>query len=309
MEETLFGVLKKALVRFFEDQCSTLAASLAFYTVFALPSMLYLLLTFLTISLSVGSDMSNAELRARSFVQRQATELIGNKAAASQIDAILEASRKEQGSVWKTIFSLIGIVVGATGLVIALQDSLNRVWRVEPDERLGGVRIFIFKRLLSLGLILGLGFFLLASLIINTLLSMSIEFVGNKLGISEWLGIVANYALSTVIITIIFGSIFKFMPDAKIRWRDVGIGALGTSVMFLLGRMGLHWYLSFADPSQQLGSAAASLAAILIWIYYTSSILLLGAEFTQAWSHRHGERTVPELGAIPTDVYTGTGRL
>jgi membrane protein len=172
---------------------------------------------------------------------------------------------------------------------------------VEPDERLGGVRNFIFKRALSLGLILGLGFFLLASLVINTLLSMSIEFVGDKLGTSGWLGIVANYVVSAVIITIIFGSIFKFMPDAKIRWRDVGIGALGTSLMFLLGRSGLQWYLSFADPSQQLGSAAGSLAAILIWIYYTASILLLGAEFTQAWSHRHGKKTVPEIGAIPTD--------
>lgn len=301
LESALINILKKALERFVEDQCSTLAASLAFYTVFALPSILYLLLTFLTISLSVGSNVSQAELRARSFVHLQATELIGNKAAASQIDAILDASRKEQGSGWKTAFSLIGIVVGATGLVIALQDSLNRVWRVEPDERLGGVRIFIFKRLLSLGLILGLGFFLLASLIINTLLSISIEFVGTRLGISEWLGKVANYTVSTVIITIIFGSIFKFMPDARIRWRDVGIGALGTSVMFLLGRRGLQWYLSFADPTQQLGSAAASLAAILIWIYYTSSILLLGAEFTQAWSHRHGEMTIPEVGAVQTD--------
>lgn len=296
----MYNVLKMALVRFIEDQCSTLAASLAYYTVFALPSIMYLLLTFLTVSLSFGSDTSHAELRARRFVQQQATALIGNKAAASQIDAILESSRNEQGSGWKAIISLIGIVVGATGVVIALQDSLNRVWRVKPDERLGGIRTFLFKRLLSLGMILGFGFVLLATLLINTLLSLSVEYVGGRLGISSWLGIVVNYVVSTVIITLIFGSIFKFMPDAKIRWRDVAIGALGTSVMFLLGRVGLQWYLSFADPSQQLGSAAASLAAVFLWIYYASSVLLLGAEFTQAWSHRHGEKVVPELGAIPT---------
>ena len=163
--------LKSTFSNFSDDGCSTLAASLAYYTIFALPPLLYLLLTIVSWGMSLAYESGQADQEAEALIKRYATNLLGNDAAADQITKIIEHNQQQGGVWWKSLVSLVGIVFGATGVVGAIQSSLNRVWRVQPDPDAGGIRMFLGKRLLSFGMILGLGFLMLVSLVLSSILT------------------------------------------------------------------------------------------------------------------------------------------
>ena len=290
--------LKQTFSEFSKDRCSTLAASLAYYTIFALPPLLYLLLMIITFGLSLAYDSDAAEEKAQKILERQAAEMIGNQSATEEVSAILENNKQAGGKWWKALISLAGILFGATGVVAALQDSLNRVWSVKPDPETAGIKVFLSKRLLSFAMILGLGFLLLASLVVSTILSGIGDRLGTMIGMDETIAHVVNYAVQALVSLVIFAAIFKFMPDANVKWRDVLVGAAITTVLFLAGRFGLQAYLSASDPGAQLGSAAASLAVILVWVYYTAMIFLYGAEVTQVYAARYGAGIQPEDNAV-----------
>lgn len=292
------GLLKKTFSQFSKDACTTLAAAIAYYTIFALPPLLYLLLMIVSLGMSVVYEHDTAEQRAKEVVQGQAAQMLGNEAASEEIGRIISHTQQQGGSWWKWLISLGGIFVGATGVVAALQESLNRVWEVQPDPERGSIRTVITKRLLSLAMILGLGFLLLVSMILTTVLTAIGDSLEGMLGMQGVTASVINYAVTFAVTVVIFGAIFKFMPDAKIAWRDVWIGALATAVLFAVGRAVMQWYLSASNPGEQLGAAAASLAVILVWVYYTSIIVLLGAEFTQVWASRAGRAVEPEDDAV-----------
>ncbi|EMI42932.1 ribonuclease BN [Rhodopirellula sp. SWK7] len=255
--------------------------------------MLYLLLTILTFALSVMYDSEDAETKAEGILHSQASQMIGNQAASEEIATILENNKNTEGQWWKTLLSFAGIIVGATGVVAALQAALNQVWEVKPDPEETGWTDTIGKRLLSFGMILGLGFLLLVSLVVSSVLQGFSEWIG----VSGLLGGVVNFFVQAVVVLIVFAAIFKYMPDAIVEWKDVLVGAALTTALFLVGRFLLQVYFMYSEPGAQLG-AAASLAVLLVWVYYTAVIVLLGAEATQTYAVRYGSGIRPERDAV-----------
>jgi len=203
--------------------------------------------------------------------------------------------KSASGSGFRLILSIGGLLFGATGAFVSLQTALNRAWEVEPDPKSGGIRNFITKRLFSLGMVLGIAFLLLVSLAVTAALSA----VGGALfgGLGKMFGEILNFLLTFAVITLLFGAMFKVLPDAKIGWRDVWVGAIATALLFVIGKTLIGLYIGQSDPGSTFG-AAGSLAVLLVWIYYAAVILLLGAEFTQAWMKMHGRTIEPEAGAV-----------
>lgn len=285
--------LRKSISQFGSDDCPTLAAALAYYTLFAMPPLLFLLASIISLGMSTAYEQERAAERARNFLEQQASHLIGNEAAAKEIGTIIENSSRQSGTWWKSLLSLAGVVVGATGLVSALQSSLNRVWRVKPKEG-AFAKQFLLKRLLSLAMILTFGFLLLVSFVVATVLKMWTDYMTGLMGVQgNWPAVISQ--LVTFATTWVFFSvIFLWMPDAQVTWRDALIGGLFTVLLFTLGRWALFAYLTYSKPGEQLGSAAGSLVVILLWVYYSSLILLFGAEFTANLTPQPAE---PENGA------------
>lgn len=296
----LFRGTMNSFYSFAEDDCATLAAAVAYYTVFSLPPLIFLLVTVLTASLSLFSSTVSAEERAKRIVVRHAATILGNETIKEEVGAILTANEHESRTWWKSLLGIGAVLVGATGVLSALQNSLNRVWRVAPRKGSHQAMHFFLKRILSLTMVLGFGFILVVSFIINTVIEVVLQTIGERIGVTMELAAVANYLVSFAVITIILAAIYRYMPDARIQWRDVLIAAVLTSLLFAAGRAVLQWYFELANPAAQLGSAAASLAAILIWVYYTAMILLLGAEFSKNWAALQGRNIIPEPGAART---------
>jgi len=290
--------MQKTFARFNEDDCMTLAASIAFYTLFALPPLLYLLAIVMSAGMASIYGVEESRAKAQEFLQSQASQLIGDRAAAVEVGQMLENVSRHDGVWWKSIVSLAGVLVGATGLMSALQSSLNRVWRVKPKPEAGFAKYFLIKRIFSLAMILGFGFVLLVSLVLSSVLMVVGEYAAKRLGIGGTIPILINHGLIFVTGWIFFAGIFKFMPDAIVTWKRAAVGGLFTVLLFTLGRAGLFFYFQLSDPGEQLGSAAGAVAIILLWVYYSTVILLFGAEFTVENAIVHGERTLPEEGAV-----------
>ena len=294
----MIAFIKNTFSEFSKNRCTTLAAALAYYTIFSLPPLLFLLITLLSLSLSAFYESDAAEEKAEAVIQRQVEQLVGNDAASETVATILDNRQQQSGNWWKTMLSIGGIVVGATGVVAALQDSLNRVWEVKPDPDESGFFDVIKKRVLSFGMIVGLGFILLVSMLITTVMTAAGDQVAGALGIHANAASIVNYVVQFVVSVIVFAAIFKYMPDAIVAWKDVLVGAVVTAVLFLVGRLLLQWYLGSSDPGAALGSAAASLAVLLVWVYYSAMIVLFGAEVTQVFAQTYGEGIRPEAHAI-----------
>jgi len=294
----MFGLIKTSINHFMEDRCVTLAASLAFYTIFSLPPLLFILATLLTYSIGLYAGGEDAEDQAYAAVQQQVGMMLGNEAAQDEIGKIMQNQSHTVGIGWKTLVSLIGVLVGATGVVAALQDSLNIVWRIKQDPVRGSRFDLIWKRVLSLGMILAVGFLLLVSFLLSMMVDTAAERVSDFVGIQPWVASAINFAIAFLVIFLTIATIFKFMPDAEILWNDVWVGALLTAVLFTLGRYVMTLYFSFSNPGEQLGSAAGALVVVLVWVYFSSMIVLFGAEFTQAWVRRTGRRVRLSPGAV-----------
>lgn len=286
--------VKQVFAEFSKDKCTTLAAALAYYTAFALPPLLYLLLALLTFGLSVAYDSEQAEEKAEKALQSQVSQMMGNPQASDQIAKILENNERAPGKWWKTLLSIAGIIIGATGVVAALQTSLNQVWGVKPDPERSGILDMLRKRLLSFGMILGLGFLLVVSLIASAVLNGFSEMIGA----SGMLGEAINFAVQAIVVFVMFAAIFKYMPDAQVQWSDVIRGTTITTILFLVGRVALQLYFSYNQPAAHLGAAAASFAVLLVWVYYIAIIVLLGAEATQVYAVRYGGGLQPEPHAV-----------
>ncbi|WP_455429550.1 YihY/virulence factor BrkB family protein [Neorhodopirellula lusitana] len=294
----MIDFFKQTFAEFSKNKCSTLAAALAYYTAFALPPLLYLLLTILTFAMSLMYESEEAEQKAQTLLTSQTAQMMGNQAISDQVSTIIDNHEESTGKWWKTMLSFLGIIVGATGVVAALQAALNQVWEVQPDPEQSGFKNLIGKRLLSFTMILGLGFLLLVSLVVSSVLAGLGDRVGTFIGAPSVIAEIVNFSVQAIVVLVIFSAIFMYMPDAKVKWRDVLVGASITTALFLLGRFGMQVYFSYSDPGAQLGSAAASLAVLLVWVYYTAMIVLLGAEVTQVYAMRYGDGIQPEDHAV-----------
>ncbi len=268
---------RKAISQFAEDDCTTLAASLAYYTLFALPPLLLLLVTVVSFGMSVAYESDLARERSEEFLQLQAANLIGDNAAAAEIRSIINSSQHDDSSWWKSILSLMGVVVGATGLVASLQASLNHVWKVRPVTGSFALH-FLLKRVFSLAMILGFGFLLLVSLVVSSVLQFFGGYVVQQMGLDGVATQAINQGVSFVMSWVLFTVILRFMPDAEVAWTHAVLGALVTVILFTLGRIVLFYYLSASNVTEQLGSAAGSLIVILLWVYYSSICLLFGGD-------------------------------
>jgi membrane protein len=267
------------------------AAALSYYTIFSLPAILVLILML------VGTVMNPSDVRGGFEGQLQA--LMGPSAGEQIRTIIQQAEQKPHNGAIPTLLGIAGLLFGATGAFGQLQKTLNRTWDVEPDPNQGGIKNFLTKRLFSFGMILVVAFFLLVSLVVSAVLTGLGSRLGGSLpaGLSGPLLEVLNTLVSLGVVTLLFAAIFKVMPDASITWRSVWAGAAVTAVLFVVGKFLIGFYLGKSNPGQAYG-AAGSLAVLLLWIYYSSLILLFGAEFTETWAKRRGEGLEPEPGAV-----------
>lgn len=287
---TVLTVIRQAFRDFRDDEAPVRAAALAYYTVFALPPLLVLLI------MAAGLVWDPEDVRRA--METEFASVVGSEGAKTIREMIASADRPGSGNVFRTLLAVAGLIFGATGAFLQLQGALNRAWEVKPDPNSGGIRNFIMKRFLSLGMILGFGFLVAVSLALSALISM----LGDRLGggFPDGVLAVANFTVSFAVLALLFAAIFKMLPDAVIGWKDVAVGAVVTALLFVAGKFAIGFYLGRSSPGDAFGAAGA-LAVILVWVYYAGMILLFGAEFTQAWTRSRGRGIRPEKGAIRID--------
>jgi membrane protein len=194
------------------------------------------------------------------------------------------------------------LIFTATGLFGELQVALNRAWGVQPDSNQGGIRRFFVKRLFSLVLIVGMVLLLLVSMLLTTLLNEIYSYFQGAVpsGLSQFVNFCIDVAVTLLVATLLFAAVFKLLPDVEIQWRNLWVGAAATALLFVIGKGLIGWYLQRANLGSSWGGATASMIAVLAWLYYTSLIVLLGAEFTQVWTRNFGTGFEPQAGAQRT---------
>jgi membrane protein len=262
-----------------DDDVPTLSAAIAYYTVFSLPPLL-------VVVVAVAGAIFGAQAVEQAIVG-QVESAIG-PGAADEVGTMIEQRQGSlAGGLGAQLAGIAALLFGATGAFAQLQKALNRAWEVEETSG-GGVVGVVLKRMLSFGMILAIAFLLLVSLAVSAAISAvgsaAAEAVG---GMPPVLMQALNLAVSVGVITLLFALMFKVLPDAEVAWRDVWVGALVTALLFTVGKTLIGLYLGTANPGSAFG-AAGSLALILVWVYYSSLIVLVGAEFTQVWARRFG---------------------
>ncbi|MCE9552213.1 MAG: YihY/virulence factor BrkB family protein [Planctomycetes bacterium] len=275
-------LLQQTVNDWLADKAPRLGAALAYYTIFSLPPLM--VLSVALAGLFFRKDVAQGELL------RQLRDLLGKEGAEAIQQMIASAQQPEKG-ILATLLGIVVLLFGASGVFGELQDALNTIWGVEPKTGRGLWGI-VKARFLSFAMILGTGFLLLVSLVLSTMLAAAGKWAGNYLPVPEPILQILNFLISVLVITVLFAMIFKILPDARIAWHDVWIGALATALLFSAGKFLLGIYLGRASIGSAYG-AAASLIVLLVWVYYSAQILYLGAEFTQAYAHMYGTRILP----------------
>jgi membrane protein len=276
-------LLKGAVSGFIEDNGLKLSAALSYYTIFSLPPLLIII-----ISLS-GIFFGNDAVEGQIF--GQINGLVGNDAAL-QIQGAIKNIKLSGSSLFATTFSVIILLIVASGVFVEIQDSINYIWGIKAKPKKGLIK-FLFNRLMSFSMIGSLVFLLVVGLIVNSVMNVlnnKLETFFNHHSISIFHAF--NILTVFIIITLIFMLIFKTLPDGKIALRDCFIGASFTSVLFMVGKFGIGFYLSNFNVGSIYG-AAGSIIIILAWVYYSSVILYFGAEFTKVFAQNHGKKISP----------------
>jgi membrane protein len=268
----------------------TSSAALSYYTVFSLPAVLMLIMVL------VSAVMDPTDVRGG--LESQLQSLMG-PSAGGEVRTILQETKRPGGGLIPTLVGIVALIFGATGALGQLQAALNRAWNVTPDPKQGGIKSFLTKRLFSLGMLLSIAFLLLVSLVISGALSAVGDRISGFLpsGLSGAILQVLNIVISLLVIGFLFAAMFKVLPDAKVEWRSAWVGGFVTALLFVIGKFLIGLYLGQSNPGEAYG-AAGSLIVLLLWIYYSSLIMLFGAEFTETWAEARGQGVQPEPGAI-----------
>jgi membrane protein len=284
----VWGLFKDAGSQWLEHKAPRLGAALAYYTAFSLAPLLVIVIGI--VGLVFGREAASGQIADQ-------MESVVGKDGAKAIETMVANASEPTSGVVATLIGIVMLLVGALGLFGQLQDALNTVWEVQPKPGRGW-RGFIRDRFLSFSMVLGTAFLLLMSLVVSAALAALDGMLG------EWgatlLGQALHIGVSFFVFTLLFAMIYRFLPDAKISWRDVWFGAAFTTVLFVLGKFLIGLYLGKSGTASAYG-AAGSLAALLIWLYYSSQIFLFGAELTQAFANRYGSHIVPKDNAIPVE--------
>ncbi|MDQ3388908.1 MAG: YihY/virulence factor BrkB family protein [Gemmatimonadota bacterium] len=281
----MFSILKQTGKDFLDDDCPTMAASLAYYTVFSLPPLIVVIL------LIASAAFSPAQVQEA--LQGQFASVMGPRAGEAILAIFENAERPGFSRGIASLLAIGGLLLGATGAFGQLQSALNTAWEVKPDPDQGGLRNFILKRVFSFGMILGIALLLVVFLAVSAVISL----IAEGSAVPEALLHLFDAIVSVAVFTLLFGAMFRLLPDAKVAWRDVWVGAGVTTILFVAGKFALGFYLGRSNPGDAFG-AAGSLAVMLVWIYYASMVLLMGAEFTRVWADSRGVGIEPEEGAI-----------
>ena len=284
----LFAILKKAASDWIEDQAPTLGAALAYYTVFSLAPLLIIAIAIA--GLAFGREAAQGQ------IFEQLRGLLGEESGKAMQDLVQNANAKPATGVVASLIGVVTLLLGASGVFGQLKTSLNAIWNVQPKPGRGILGI-IQDRILSFGFILVVGFLLLISLLLTAAIAVMGEWFSGMVPGMEPLAHIVNLVLSLALITLLFAMIFKFLPDAKIAWHDVWIGAFITALLFIVGKFALGFYLGKSAVGSSYG-AAGSLIVLLLWVYYSSQILFFGAEFTQVYANRVGSHVDPADNAV-----------
>jgi len=280
-------LLKETWTEWQEDKASRLAAALAYYTAFSIAPLL-------VIAIAIAALVFGEEASQRQIVE-QIQGLVGRDGAEA-IQTMIINSRKPTEGIIATIISVGLLFFGASNLFSQLQDALNTIWEVAPKPE-QGVKEIVKSRFLSFTMVLGIGFLLLVSLVFSAILAALGNYLGNLIPELHLFWSILNFCISFSVISLLFALMFKFLPDVKITWGDVGIGAMITALLFTIGKTLIGLYLGNSSIGSTYG-AAGSFVVLLLWVNYSAQILLFGAEFTQVYANKYGSQIVPAKNAV-----------
>jgi membrane protein len=287
--EPIVLLLKETYVQWENDQASRLAASLALYTLLSIAPLI--VLSIVVASLALGEEAARGQL------SHQVGQVVGSQ-AGSAIEALIANARAPEAGLIGSGVGIAVLLFGASRVFGELQTALNQIWNVKTRPG-RGIRGLLRKRFFSFTLVMGVALLLLVSLVVSAALSTLTAHFEHVLA---WPALwqVLNLLIGLGLSTVLFALIFKVVPDAKIAWRDVWVGALATAVCFSLGKTALAWYVGRSATVSPFG-AAGSLVALTVWVYYSAQILFLGAEFAQVYATRFGTRIEPTKNAVLAD--------
>jgi membrane protein len=279
----MWRVLKNTVFSFIEDEALSRGAAIAFYTVTSIAPILLIVIAIA--GLAFGRDAAQGAITA------QIGGLMGQQTAEVLQGAVANAAGKSSG-ILATIIGVVTVLVTASGVFGEMQSALNAIWKATPEG--GTVSRLVRARAASLGLVAALGFLLLVSLVISAGLAAFGSYLNSILPFGEVIVSALNVLVSLVLIAVLFAAIYKVLPDRPIAWRDVIMGAVVTAVLFTIGKSLIGWYLGSSAVASSYGAAGA-LIMLLLWVYYSAQIFLLGAEFTKVYANRNASTT--EQGA------------
>jgi membrane protein len=286
------SLLKETFKDWMDDEPFDLSAIVAYYSIFSLPALLIIVVTI--------AGMVLGQEAVQNQISGQIGGMIGGDAAKDIQTMIANSHQKSNGTI-ALVVGVATLLFGATGVFIALQKSLNRVWEVKQDPKKSGISALIKTRALSFGIIMAIGFLLLISLALTAGLTALSDWVAARMPeIFLYIFYVINFIVTLGIITLLFALLFRFLPDVRIEWRTVWVGAAITALLFVIGKFALALYFGKAEPGSTYG-AAGSVILILLWVSYSCLILFFGAEFTQVYAKRYGHSIEPNKNAIRID--------
>jgi membrane protein len=284
----IWTVLKKSFNGFIDDKVMKLSASLAYYTVFSIGPMIIVMIYI------AGLIYGREAVQGSLFEQIQG--LVGASAALQIQDMIKNAALQTEGN-FAFILGIVTLIIGATSVFAEIQDSVNQIWNLKPKPKKGWLKM-ITDRLLSFSVIVGLGFVLLVSLLVNGVIEILMDRLQARFpNVAVVVVYIVNILITFFVISTLFGVIFKVLPDAIIKWKDVIVGSMVTAVLFMMGKFAITFYIGKSDVGGTYG-AAGSLVVLLLWVYYSAVILYFGAEFTKAYATQFGSSIHPSEIAV-----------
>jgi len=283
---TAWSLARETLASWSDDYAASMGAALAYYTMFSIAPLLLIVISL--------AGLFFGEQAARGEILDQLEGLMGVEGAHA-VQALLASVNQPRAGILATLFGLGALVVGATTVIGELQNALDRIWRA-PRRDEGGIAKWIHSRLTSLGMIMGIGFLLMVSLLASAALATVQRWFGRYVDLGGFASAV-DFVLSFGVITVAFAMIYKLMPRVRVEWRDVWIGAVVTSLLFTVGKMAIGLYIGRSAVASTFG-AAASLVAMVVWVYWSAQIFLLGAEFTWVYARRCG--SLRGRGEVPS---------
>lgn len=273
----IWGMAKETVADYIEDNALSRGAAIAYYTIFSIAPVLVICIAIA--GLAFGQEA------AQGAMVGQLRGLMGDQAAEAVQTMIASASGKSSG-ILATVIGLVTLLVTASGVFGEMQASLNVIWKAEPPKGLTGL---LKARASSLGLVATLGFLLLVSLVVSAGLSALGDYLNSFIPGVELILQVANFLISFLMVSVLFAAIYKILPDRQLAWKDVAVGAAATAFLFTVGKTLIGLYIGSSSVASSYGAAGA-LVIVLLWIYYSSQIFLLGAEFTKVWASHHGSQ-------------------